>query len=135
MQPTYTQRQWVRLHPSPFKRIPTNTRSHPDLVSTEPAYLTNRAAAYIALKRFRPALADCQHAVSLQSQPSTGVTAPPKTLLRLARCQLALAQTTAALSTLRAVLAAEPASAQATQMQARALELEAHVRNLDAARR
>jgi DnaJ family protein C protein 7 len=119
-----------------------NTRSRLDLVSTEPAYLTNRAAAYIALKRFRPALADCQHAVSLQSQPSTGAPAPPKTLLRLARCQLALAQTTAALSTLRAVLAAAAAgeqqpliAQQATQMQSRALELEAHVRNLDAARR
>jgi DnaJ homolog subfamily C member 7 len=105
-----------------------------DLVSTEPAYFTNRAAAYIAIKRFRPALADCQHATSLQTT-STGVPAPPKTLLRLARCQLALAQTTAALSTLRGVLAAEPGSAPAVQMQTKALELEAHVRNLEASRR
>jgi DnaJ family protein C protein 7 len=136
-------------------------RSHIDLVATEPAYLTNRAAAYIAIKRFRPALADCQQAISLQS-PSTHITPstpsspttplsasrsgggapasptsapPPKTLLRLARCQLALAQTAAALSTLREVLAAEPGNAQATQAHARALELEAHVRNLDGARR
>jgi DnaJ family protein C protein 7 len=91
---------------SPFFFSVPNTRPRPDLVSTEPAYLTNRAAAYIALKRFRPALADCQHAVSLQSQPSTGAPAPLKTLLHLTRCQLALAQTTAALSTLCAVLAA-----------------------------
>ena len=65
---------------------------------------------------------------------STDGTAPPKTLLRLARCQLALAQTAAALSTLRAVLAAEPDSAPAMQMHSRALELEAHTRNLVAAR-
>jgi DnaJ homolog subfamily C member 7 len=104
------------------------------MVPTEPAYLTNRAAAYIAIKRFRPALADCQQATSLQTT-STGVPAPPKTLLRLARCQLALAQTTAALSTLRGVLAAEPGSAPAVQMHAKALELEAHVRNLEASRR
>lgn len=138
-------------------------RSHIDLVSTEPAYLTNRAAAYIAIKRFRPALADCQQAISLQSPsthiapstpatpsspttPSSGLRSgdgpaspaaapPPKTLLRLARCQLALAQTAAALSTLREVLAAEPGNAQATQAHARALELEAHVRILDGARR
>ena len=60
--------------------------------------------------------------------------APPKTLLRLARCQLALAETAAALSTLRAVIAAEPDSAPAAQMHTRALELEAHTRNLVAAR-
>src|SRR5260221_9107372 len=58
--------------------------SHPDLVSTEPAYLMSHAAAYIALRRFRPAHTDCQHAVSLQSQPSGSATAPPKTLLCLA---------------------------------------------------
>jgi DnaJ family protein C protein 7 len=69
-------------------------------------YLTNRAAAYIVLKHFRPTLADCQHAVSLQSQPSMGAPALLKTLLHLAQCQLALAQTTAALSTLCTVLAA-----------------------------
>lgn len=105
-----------------------------DLVPTEPAYLTNRAAASIAIKRFRPALADCRLAATLQATASAGGAAPPKTLLRLARCQLALAQTTAALSTLRAVLAAEPGSTAAAQMHARALELEAHTRNLVASR-
>jgi DnaJ family protein C protein 7 len=106
----------------------------PGLAPTEPAYLTNRAAAYIAIKRFRSALADCQLAATLQAAASAYGTAPPKTLLRLARCQLALAQTTAALSTLRAVLGAEPDSAPAMQMHARALELEAHTRNLVGAR-
>jgi len=102
----------------------------PDLVPTEPSYLTNRAAASIAVKRFRFALADCLLAATQQATASAGGAAPPKTLLRLARCQLALAQTAAALSTLRAVLAAEPDSAPAAQMHARALELEAHTRNL-----
>lgn len=106
----------------------------PVLVPTEPAYLTNRAAASIAVKRFHSALADCRLAVTLQAAASASGAAPPKTLLRLARCQLALAQTAAALSTLRAVLAAEPDSALAAQMHARALELEAHIRNLVASR-
>jgi hypothetical protein len=57
--------------------------------------------ADISLKRFRPALADCQHTVSLQSQPLMGAPAPPKTLLHLT-----LAQTPAALSMLRAMLVA-----------------------------
>ncbi|KAH9074925.1 hypothetical protein EDB83DRAFT_2515802 [Lactarius deliciosus] len=106
----------------------------PDLVPTEPSYLTNRAAAFIAVKRFRSALADCLLAATLQATSSAGGAAPPKTLLRLARCQLALAQTAAALSTLRAVLGVEPDSAPAAQMHARALELEAHTRNLVASR-
>ncbi|KAH9057438.1 hypothetical protein EDB87DRAFT_1751756 [Lactarius vividus] len=106
----------------------------PDLVPTEPSYLTNRAAAFIAVKRFRSALADCLLAATLQATTSAGGAAPPKTLLRLARCQLALAQTAAALSTLRAVIAVEPDSAPAAQMHARALELEAHTRNLVASR-
>jgi DnaJ family protein C protein 7 len=72
---------------------------------------------------------------------TTPLVSPPlpkpqtKTLLRLARCQLALAQTTAALSILRNVISEEPANAQATQMQTKALELEAHVRNLEMSRR
>ncbi|KAI9509137.1 hypothetical protein F5148DRAFT_1275432 [Russula earlei] len=96
-----------------------------DLYTKAITYLTNRAAAYIAIKRFRPALADCQLATALQTSRSCG----------LARCQLALAQTTAALSTLRGVLAAEPGNAPALQMQTKALELEAHVRNLEGSRR
>ncbi|KAH9973385.1 hypothetical protein BJV74DRAFT_889074 [Russula compacta] len=104
------------------------------LVSDEPAYLTNRAAAYIAIKRFRPALADCGFAVTLQTR-STGKPPPPKMLLRLARCHLELAQTTAALSTLRDVLTAEPGCVRAMQMQMSALQLEAHVNNLEGLRR
>ncbi|KAH9973383.1 hypothetical protein BJV74DRAFT_197470 [Russula compacta] len=105
-----------------------------DLASNEPAYLTNRAAAYIAIKRFRPALADCQLAITLETT-STGKSAPPKMLLRLARCHLALAQTTPALSMLRGVLAEDPENTQAAQMRARALVLEAHVLNLEGSRK
>ncbi|KAG8775529.1 hypothetical protein FRC12_001434 [Ceratobasidium sp. 428] len=62
----------------------------------EPSYLTNRAASYMALKRFGPALADCQSAASLQSASPVA-----KTLLRLARCHLALGDTAACLAALR----------------------------------
>ncbi|QRW16806.1 F-box/WD repeat-containing protein pof7 [Rhizoctonia solani] len=49
----------------------------------EPSYLTNRAASYMALKKFSQALSDCQTAASLQSANPV-----PKTLLRLARFTL-----------------------------------------------
>jgi DnaJ family protein C protein 7 len=62
----------------------------------EPSYLTNRAASYMALKKFGLALADCQTAASLQSANPV-----PKTLLRLARCHLALGDTPACLAALR----------------------------------
>ena len=101
-----------------------------ELNPIDPTYLTNRAAAYIAIKRFRSALADCQLAATLQAATPAYGAATSKTLLRLARCQLALAQTEAALSTLRVVIAAEPASAPAADMHARALELQVYMRNL-----
>lgn len=84
----------------------------------------------MALKRFRPALADCQKAASLQSSSPV-----PKTLVRLARCQLAIGEATAALSTVRQVLALDPGNAAAKQVQKKALELEAHLRNFEGARR
>ncbi|KAI5117336.1 hypothetical protein M0805_001941 [Coniferiporia weirii] len=100
-----------------------------DLQPAEPTYLTNRAASYMALRRFKPALADCQQAASLQSaNPSV------KTLIRLARCQLAVGSPGPALSVLREVLALEPSNVSAKQLQAKVLELEAHLRNFDGAR-
>ncbi|OBZ73547.1 DnaJ subfamily C member 7 [Grifola frondosa] len=96
---------------------------------TEPTYLTNRAAAYMALKRFKPALLDCQQAASLQSASPS-----PKTLVRLARCQLSTGSTAPALSTLRAVLSLDPKNVNALQLQKRVLELEAHLRNFEGAR-
>ncbi|OSD00025.1 protein prenylyltransferase [Trametes coccinea BRFM310] len=100
-----------------------------DLRPSEPTYWTNRAAAYMALKRFRPALSDCQQAASLQSENPS-----PKTLVRLARCQLSTGSTAPALSTLRSVLAIDPKNDAALKLQQRVLELEAHLRNLEGAR-
>lgn len=91
--------------------------------------MTNRAASHIALKRFRPALEDCQAAASLQSAAPSA-----KTLLRLGRCQLALGTSAAALSTIRAVLSLEPKNTAAIQLRDKVQVLEGHVRNLDAAR-
>lgn len=100
-----------------------------DLRPSEPTYLTNRAASYMALKSFKPALADCQQAAALQaSNPS------PKTLVRLARCQLSLGSPNPALSVLRQALAVDPANAAAKQLQVKVLELEAHLRNFESAR-
>jgi DnaJ family protein C protein 7 len=83
----------------------------------------------MALKKFRPALEDCQLAATLQAASPS-----PKTLIRLARCHLALGSPTPALSTLRTVLAIEPTNAAALQLQEKVLELEAHLRNLVSAR-
>lgn len=97
---------------------------------TEPSYLTNRAASYMALKRFRLALADCQQAAALQSaEPSS------KTLIRLARCHLALGSSEPTLTTLRTVLTLEPTNATALQLREKILELEAHLRNFNNAKR
>ncbi|KAG6848255.1 hypothetical protein H0H93_001897 [Arthromyces matolae] len=101
-----------------------------DLNPNEPSYLTNRAASYMALKKFRPALDDCQQAASLQSAAPTS-----KTLLRLGRCQLALGSTAAALSTIRKILTLEPDNTAAKQLRDKVQVLEEHLRNLDAARK
>ncbi|TFK90917.1 protein prenylyltransferase [Polyporus arcularius HHB13444] len=100
-----------------------------DLRPAEPTFWTNRAAAYMALKRFKPALADCQQAATLQSDAPQ-----PKTLIRLARCQLSTGSTAPALSTLRSVLTIEPKNSAALALQTKVLELEAHLRNLEGAR-
>ncbi|KIM25410.1 hypothetical protein M408DRAFT_331174 [Serendipita vermifera MAFF 305830] len=73
-----------------------------DLVPSQAAYYANRAAALIATKQFREALVDCQQARTLQqSAPQL------KTLIRLARCQLATGSPGPALSTLREAQALE----------------------------
>lgn len=78
----------------------------------------------MALKRFKPALADCQQAASLQTESPSA-----KTLIRLARCQMALGSTTAALSTIRAVLDLEPTNSVALQLQKKISQLENHQAN------
>ncbi|KAF9233480.1 hypothetical protein BU15DRAFT_80089 [Melanogaster broomeanus] len=101
-----------------------------EMKPAEPSYLANRAASYMAVKRFRLALSDCQQAAALQSaEPSS------KTLIRLARCQLALGYSEPALTTLRSVVTLEPMNTTALQLQEKVLELEAHLRNFDGARR
>ncbi|KAJ3489877.1 hypothetical protein NLI96_g1826 [Meripilus lineatus] len=100
-----------------------------ELDPSEPTYLTNRAAAYMALKRFKPALSDCQQAANLQSaNPS------PKTLIRLARCQLSTGSTAPALSTLRSVFALESNNAAALALQKKVVDLESHLRNFESAK-
>ena len=97
-----------------------------DLNSSEPTYLTNRAAAYMALKRFKPALTDCQQAATLQSASPS-----PKTLIRLARCQLSTGSTAPALSTLRAALAIDPTNIVAVRLQKKVEALEGHLKNFE----
>ena len=84
----------------------------------------------MALKRFRPALEDCQIAATLQSSSPSS-----KTLLRLARCQLALGSSTPALSTIRSVLALEPQNTQAVQLGDKVQMLENHVCNFEKAKK
>jgi DnaJ family protein C protein 7 len=84
----------------------------------------------MAIKKFRPALEDCQQAAAFQSASPA-----PKTLIRLARCQLATGSPTPALSTLRSVLSIDPTNAAALQLQEKVLELEAHLRNFEGAKR
>ncbi|KAG8722149.1 hypothetical protein FRC08_006598, partial [Ceratobasidium sp. 394] len=92
----------------------------------EPSYLTNRAASYMALKRFAPALADCQAAASLQSASPV-----PKTLLRLARCHLALGDTAACLAALRDLPGTTPG---VLDVRRRAEALELHLKRFREAR-
>ncbi|KAG1774160.1 hypothetical protein EV702DRAFT_1270163 [Suillus placidus] len=108
---------------------PTDTNSLPDIKPTEPSYFTNRAASYMALKRFRSALSDCQQAATLQSEDPSS-----KTLIRLARCQLALGLSEPALSTLRSVLSLEPTNPAALQLKDKVLELENHLRTFESSR-
>jgi DnaJ family protein C protein 7 len=83
----------------------------------------------MAVKRFRPALEDCQQAAGIQS------TSPQlKTLIRLARCQLALGTPKPALSTLRAALAIEPTNSSALQLQTQIQNLESHLKNFEIAK-
>ncbi|KAK1228065.1 hypothetical protein PQX77_008909 [Marasmius sp. AFHP31] len=96
---------------------------------TEPAFLTNRAAAHMSLKKFRPALDDCQQAAVLQSDSPSA-----KTLLRLARCQLALGSATPAASTLKTVLELDPKNAPALQLKTKITELENHLSRFEDAR-
>ena len=84
----------------------------------------------MALKRFRLALEDCQHAAALQSNAPSS-----KTLLRLARCQLALGATTPAATTINTVLTMEPNNTAAVQLHDKVHDLECHLDNFEQARK
>ncbi|KAG9004929.1 hypothetical protein FRB94_001967 [Tulasnella sp. JGI-2019a] len=72
-------------------------------LKANPVFYTNRAAAYMALKRFELALDDCQSAAQLQSLAPTS-----KTLGRLAKCHLALGDPNAAKEAAQAALECDP---------------------------
>ncbi|KAF8329361.1 DnaJ-domain-containing protein [Cantharellus anzutake] len=97
------------------------TKAH-QLNPNEPSYLTNRAACHMAIKHYRSAFEDCQSAVLLQ-----GASPQPKTLLRLARCQLALGQPSPALSTVNSVLSLEPNNTEAITLRQKVNTLQSHL--------
>ncbi|GAA93364.1 uncharacterized protein L969DRAFT_613933 [Mixia osmundae IAM 14324] len=79
-----------------------------ELDPAEASYLTNRAAAYMAIKSYRAALEDCKTAAELEkAQPKV------KTLARLGRCQLACGLFDPASATLNAVLELDASHAEA----------------------
>jgi DnaJ homolog subfamily C member 7 len=94
--------------------------------STKPqaVYFNNRAAAYMALKKYKLALADCQRADSMESESSPPST---KTLLRIARCQLALGSLEDASKTLLKILDLDPGNALAVQEQFKVEKLGLHL--------
>ena len=79
----------------------------------------------MSLKRFKPALADCQEAVALQAtSPQT------RTLNRLSRCQIALGLIDDATRTLQEVLQLEPQNPQALADQARIARIQQDLLNI-----
>jgi DnaJ homolog subfamily C member 7 len=101
-----------------------NADHHP-----EPTYYTNRAASYMAVKHFRPALDDCQQAATLQyASPQ------PKTLIRLARCQLALGSPSLAILSINSALELDLKNAPALQLRQQIQQLQDHLRNFQAAK-
>ncbi|KAK4698598.1 hypothetical protein P7C70_g7674, partial [Phenoliferia sp. Uapishka_3] len=109
------------------KDYPSATRLYSQAISlnpTNPAYLTNRAASYMAAKSFARALDDCLKAAQLQSKAPQS-----KTLLRLARCQLALGLVVQAQQTLDQLLQLD-ASGPVMQERARASRIAVHVDNV-----
>jgi len=83
----------------------------------------------MSIKRFRPALEDCQDAATLQSAAPIA-----KTLIRLARCHLALGSPTPALSSLNAALSIDPTNSAGRQLRDAILELSTHLKNVESAR-
>jgi DnaJ family protein C protein 7 len=109
-------------------------KARAELNAQEPSYWTNRAASYMALKKFKPAVDDCQQALFiLNPQMPPNKPALVKALLRLARCQYALGSLSAAASSLARILGLEPGNAQAKALQQKITVLQGHVKNFEKA--
>lgn len=90
-----------------------------------PAYLTNRAASRMGSRQYQAALDDCLAAAALQAAAPQS-----KTLLRLARCQLALGRVEPAQQTLDQLLKLDGANPQVQQERARCARIANHVNNV-----
>ncbi|KAI0319066.1 hypothetical protein OF83DRAFT_862760 [Amylostereum chailletii] len=90
---------------------------------------SNRAGAYIHLKRYKLALQDLQRAITLQDgRPSH------KVLGRVGRCQYALGQVTPALVALREALLLQPDHAIAAFFKQKTLKLQSHIHDFKGAK-
>lgn len=95
----------------------------------------------MTLKKYQPAISDCQQALFILGSSSTSPLMS-KTLLRMARCQYAVGSTTAALATLSRLFSLEvisdttPSSSnytQAVQLKQKIVALDGHVKNFESA--
>ncbi|PWN88631.1 hypothetical protein FA10DRAFT_254907 [Acaromyces ingoldii] len=93
-----------------------------DTDPTEPSYFTNRAAAYMALFKYKLALEDCNRAASMQSSAPQA-----KTLIRLARCHFNLGDLSSAQSALDRTLKLEPGNTAAAQLAAQVDRTAKHI--------
>lgn len=96
-----------------------------DLDPSDPAYHLNRAAARMASKLFSAALDDCLAAQALQKNDPQG-----KTLLRTAKCQLALGLVGPAQQTLHEAFRLEPGNRAVAAEKSRADRVAQHVANI-----
>ncbi|KAK0555249.1 hypothetical protein OC861_004939 [Tilletia horrida] len=100
---------------------------------TEPTYYTNRAAAYMSLKRFPAALDDCQLAAQLSPNGPNA-----KILLRLARCQFAMGSLEDAERSLERIvggeLPLEPENTAARSLLAQVKDTQTHYRQFESYR-
>lgn len=117
-----------------YKRAdyPTATRFYTHAHTLDPsnsALLLNRAAARMGSKLFSAALEDCLAAHALQlNDPQV------KTLVRTAKCQLALGLVYPALQSLHEAFRLDPANRATAQEKARAERVASHVDNIQKAR-
>ncbi|GAA5905220.1 hypothetical protein JCM8208_000319 [Rhodotorula glutinis] len=96
-----------------------------DLDPSEPSYHLNRAAARMLLKLFGAALEDCLAAQALQKNDLQS-----KTLLRTAKCQLALGLVAPAQQSLHEAFRLEPGNRAVATEKARAERVAQHVSNI-----